>query len=731
MEFPGRLIAGFLVVVLLLIFPLQYIGGLNNDSIDALIDNRTQQFSHAIREKGYLDKQMYEEYVSFLDTTEEMYDIELRDIRPVKGEEYSLETNLRPIRTSSFKKLSHNEIQSYAAHTHTADCYADDLHVCNGTDCEYENDVQKIIIGAGQRAYDNNLYMYYSYDGQTWNNFPNNSSAGYEFRKLTYMNGQFVIIGTWGHISVSSDGINWIDISSNFNVSGIPSDLTMRNDPFDIIDIVHVGNGVYYASSSAEKPTGYANPYSITKGVLLRSTDLINWEYVESFDQYIRGLSITKVGTKKILLGFSPGYYNSSFSYGRFNWEINENGTLANRTYSSLSDGENYSQAGDYTVAASSGRGYQVPGVYSTSYYSYFYSHRDYDFRYGNGIYLGFGSLENNYYTSVLIRGTSLSNMERVTNHNIDDISAVRNKMVFFDDRFIVAGSKETGPGSYSYYTYTSTDGISWTKRYAPVSFSHFACNAEGGSGEIDKGPCLKEGKYYDVNGVEIQPICNKVVSSIRAKHPAQTVKKGQAINTTAIATYLDGHEGEVNCTSNFIANQIGNQTVTLTYSGLVGNAKTAGTRTCTVNITVIPIRKLTSIAVFPEYQDIQRYSLPALTVRANYDDGTSKLLNSLEYNISGFNDANIALQSVVVTYAEGEITRSATVIVKVSALLKECPRCNQIYELNADDTDQGCPYCRELIIGIEVNPIYVEVTQGEELPITVKGIYNDGSSEE
>ncbi|MDD4112811.1 MAG: hypothetical protein PHC56_07240, partial [Herbinix sp.] len=62
---------------------------------------------------------------------------------------------------------------------------------------------------------------------------------------------------------------------------------------------------------------------------------------------------------------------------------------------------------------------------------------------------------------------------------------------------------------------------------------------------------------------------------------------------------------------------------------------------------------------------------------------------------------------------------------------LKECPRCNQIYELNADDTDQDCPYCRELIIGIEVNPIYVEVTQGEELPITVKGIYNDGSSEE
>ncbi len=160
-------------------------------------------------------------------------------------------------------------------------------------------------------------------------------------------------------------------------------------------------------------------------------------------------------------------------------------------------------------------------------------------------------------------------------------------------------------------------------------------------------------------------------------------------------------------------------------------NAKTNETRTCSINATVISAKKLASITVLPEYQDIQKYSLLDLTVRANYDDGTSKLLNPLEYNVSGFNTANIGPQSVVVTYTEEGITKTATVNVNISALIKECPRCNQLYELNPDDTDPGCPHCRELIVGIEVSSVYVEVTQGEALPITVKGIYNDGSSKE
>ena len=43
------------------------------------------------------------------------------------------------------------------------------------------------------------------------------------------------------------------------------------------------------------------------------------------------------------------------------------------------------------------------------------------------------------------------------------------------------------------------------------------------------------------------------------------------------------------------------------------------------------------------------------------------------------------------------------------------------------DDTDPGCPYCREIITGIEVIPDYVEVVQGESLPITVLEKYGDG----
>lgn len=61
MDFPGRLMAGFMAVVLILVFPLQYIAQLSGENTDALVDERTHRFTDEIRKKGYLNRQMYEE----------------------------------------------------------------------------------------------------------------------------------------------------------------------------------------------------------------------------------------------------------------------------------------------------------------------------------------------------------------------------------------------------------------------------------------------------------------------------------------------------------------------------------------------------------------------------------------------------------------------------------------------------------------------------------------------
>ena len=95
------------------------------------------------------------------------------------------------------------------------------------------------------------------------------------------------------------------------------------------------------------------------------------------------------------------------------------------------------------------------------------------------------------------------------------------------------------------------------------------------------------DGDYYNEEA-QVFPMCSSVVISILLANPSQTVNMGDVIDTTAIATYLDGSTGVVTCSaSSFDANTPGEQMVTLTYSGLVGTAKTTGTLTCTLNVTV------------------------------------------------------------------------------------------------------------------------------------------------
>lgn len=138
----------------------------------------------------------------------------------------------------------------------------------------------------------------------------------------------------------------------------------------------------------------------------------------------------------------------------------------------------------------------------------------------------------------------------------------------------------------------------------------------------------------------------------------------------------------------------------------------------------------LTSLTVSPDSQEIQKYTLPLFTVKANYSDGSHKLLDSSEYIVSDFDAARTGIQYVTVSYTENDITASAVVNVTVTPVQRECLYCHNTYELNDDDTDPGCPYCKNIITGIEVTPDYLEITQGEALPINVVAVYDNGLKE-
>lgn len=231
-------------------------------------------------------------------------------------------------------------------------------------------------------------------------------------------------------------------------------------------------------------------------------------------------------------------------------------------------------------------------------------------------------------------------------------------------------------------------------------------------------------GLYYNGNTL-VQPICDQVVTSITPMNSSQTVKMGEMIDTTVTANFLDGHSGIVTCASNFNPSILGNQIVTLTYSGLVGNAKTTGATTCTVNITVEELKHLTGITITPTEQSVRRYVQPPFTVRAFYDDESSDIVAG--YILSGFDASRLGIQNVTVLYTENSITTSADAMLSVRNMVKTCPICGSEYELDENDQDNGCPVCNSTLTGIIATPEYMTVSIGDSLPIMVEATYLSG----
>lgn len=226
----------------------------------------------------------------------------------------------------------------------------------------------------------------------------------------------------------------------------------------------------------------------------------------------------------------------------------------------------------------------------------------------------------------------------------------------------------------------------------------------------------------------DITPVCNQVVTAITATQPMQTVNLDEPIDSTVTATYLDGHTGTITCTNNFNPDLVGTQNVTLTYSGRVGSAKTTGTRTCSVEVTVMESNKPVSLTVTPMQQFIERYKNPIFTVQANYEDNTTKTV--MGYLVSGYDKNMIGEQTITIGYTEGTITIFATATVTVTPMKRLCLECGNEYFTDENDFDQGCPICKASVSFIQVSPEYVTVNRNEPLNIVVTANYLDGHTE-
>lgn len=158
--------------------------------------------------------------------------------------------------------------------------------------------------------------------------------------------------------------------------------------------------------------------------------------------------------------------------------------------------------------------------------------------------------------------------------------------------------------------------------------------------------------------------MCNSVVTNISPEFQNQTIYIDNPINKNILLNKLDGTNETILGESNFIANTLGDgQTATISYSGLIGNARTNSTLSTTVAVNVIP--SLSSITVEPSSEVVYNGETPTYKVIANYLNGTTKLLDSSQYILSGWTES-YGTKNITITYTEGGKTVSSDVVISV-----------------------------------------------------------------
>lgn len=211
---------------------------------------------------------------------------------------------------------------------------------------------------------------------------------------------------------------------------------------------------------------------------------------------------------------------------------------------------------------------------------------------------------------------------------------------------------------------------------------------------------------------------CDKNIVGITATHENQTIYINDPLITTARATYKNGSKKTIICTTDFDTSKVvSNKQATLTYNYEIdGVPKTIQT---TITVSTILRNKtcqnghvynlnsdntdpgcpfckgyLQSLIVYyPSAGSITIYKGTTLqenevTLLATYMDGGQEYLKT-EY-IDNLDKDYIGTQTATLSY-KGMYT-SLSVTIKRN--LKLCPICNRYYELHPDNSDPGCPFC-------------------------------------
>ena len=179
------------------------------------------------------------------------------------------------------------------------------------------------------------------------------------------------------------------------------------------------------------------------------------------------------------------------------------------------------------------------------------------------------------------------------------------------------------------------------------------------------------ETKYYDKDGNLASPMCNQVVVAIEA---AKKTQAGTSVDCTLKLTYLDGHTGIANGTSNFDASkEYINSPITITYTGLVGSATNNSSLTTNITMTTPKKNNTQTTTIAPVKPTTIVTQTPTTT---NQNNGGNRLTTGNNNSNGNGNNQTIATKPNTSYFSSGTNTN----------------RGNQVAQTNATSTNTPTP---------------------------------------
>lgn len=690
MDSPLEIVVDIVIAILLiLIFPLIYIGQKQDALTQSIVEIKTDELIQEVRSKGYIDREMYENYIEEITSTGVLYDVSMEHTHQVLEPEYRFRTP-EEVMEEQDRKFTGENVYTYRPvyseipyvedpidnsgltmneetnesiledavrtpadpnHVHTADCYAGHVH-------------------SGSKSF---TYSH-SHTGAC-RNYLSRADAIVTCRSCN-KNYVWTNAAYYWNTDTNSQQVIYIDTSGSKNCIYCRSSnlqVTMKNN---------YSYSCYY--NIDEDKDGYHDtvPNGVVKLYPGQSAPQSQEQatYTDGCYQYHK--------TKYLSDSFEYYQYgglNKSSAWRAFNTMV-----YTNRFQGYCTVPEFY-----YIGLYSSNESLDInelPTYAYVAYQAYISDDGSLHFRYSG------------YWVDSSFRHTSIGPGFPQTmsiDEFISNVSAVNS---FFKKSIGLDLNARLEPDPSSTITWYNTrykDGSYYTPYINTCEYDH----SLGVNGWV---PICGQVEDKTI-------ICSEKIVSLQPTHPIQAIYVGEPLITTANATYQDGSTNIVLCNTSFTSDvPTINETVTLTYTDARGNVLT-----CTITVTVIPKMKtcenghdynlnvdgsdpgcpyckawLKELEIYiPQPPSITIYRGTTLqengvTLLATYLDGHKEYV-ATDY-LDNLDKYYVGIQDVTIGY-KGKYV-NLTVTTKRNMVL--CPICNRYYELYPDDSDPGCPYC-------------------------------------